>query len=224
MRTLAFFFVGCLATAVQAEPLRPPSEINACLVPLGDYEDKLLPIAARGISFLFGFTVTTLDPLPLPKAAYYEPRKRYRAEKLLEFLNAEVLPGSGCTLLIGFTKRDISTTKEPYEDWGVLGLGEISGTASVVSTFRAGRGVSFRVKAQRTVKVVNHEIGHVLGLPHLNDEGCLMHDAEGTVKTIDKEHGLLCKDPRDFVRDSLGLDVPDPASFDWSFVLDNKTR
>lgn len=202
--------------------LRPPSEVTACLLPLGEYEAKLLPIAERGISFLFGFTVKTLDPVPLPEGAYYAPRKRYRADKLLSFINTEIVPAQRCDFVVGFTKVDISTTKEPYEDWGVLGLGELGGTAAVVSSFRAGRKVSARVKAERVVKVVNHEIGHVLGLPHINEEGCLMHDAEGTVKTIDREHGLLCAEPRAYLLDVKQLAVPDPADFDWAFVLGTK--
>ena len=38
--------------------------------------------------------------------------------------------------------HDISTTKGRFPDWGVLGLGELPGTASVISSFRCHRGAS----------------------------------------------------------------------------------
>ncbi len=44
----------------------------------------------------------------------------------------------------------------------------------------------------RLVKVVNHELGHTLGLPHCPSAGCLMEDAKGTIVTVDNETGAFC--------------------------------
>src|SRR5262245_5254341 len=120
---------------------------TVCLAPLGQYEKEMVPVITRGIEYLYKFEVKLLDPRPLPRSAWYSPRRRYRAEKLLGFLDAEVLPGSGCDLVMGFTGADISTTKDAHIDWGILGLAWIGGPSGVVSTHRLGRGVSARSKA-----------------------------------------------------------------------------
>jgi archaemetzincin len=122
----------------------------------------------------------------LPQAAYYPPRKRYRAERLLAYLNHR-MPKDGWRIL-GLTDADISTTKGPYADWGVLGLGELPGTATVISSFRCRKKARDAAHAiERLSKVAVHEIGHTLGLPHCPERGCLMEDAMGKVATTDRE-------------------------------------
>ena len=130
--------------------------------------------------------VRVLSCQELPKAAYYPPRKRYRAERLLAYLN-DRMPKDGWRIL-GLTDVDISTTKGPYADWGVLGLGELPGTATVISSFRCRKKARDAAHATaRLAKVAVHEIGHTLGLPHCSERGCLMEDAMGKVTTTDRE-------------------------------------
>lgn len=200
------------------------AEVRVCILPLGPHDKRLLGVVKAGVEHLYGFEVRVLAPRKLPKAAYYPPRKRYRAEKLLRYIDAEVIPGSGCSPVVGFTKVDISTTKGRYEDWGVFGLGTVvGGNSAVVSTYRLrpkGKGRGARRKlAKRTVKVVNHEIGHTLGLYHHPGEGCLMEDARGTIKTVDRETGLLCESSRRALNRYRGVKVPERARFDWEAVL-----
>jgi len=199
--------------------MRAPSELTVCLQPLGPHDKRLLAPAAAGIRYVFGFEVRTLDKVDLPRAAYYPPRKRYRAEKLLDFLDEKVVPDSGCDWVVGFTKVDISTTKDDKKDWGILGLGTIGGPSAVVSSFRMRRKVTRRVLEQRTVKVVNHELGHALGLEHYNKAGCVMHDALGTVKTVDTEDGVLCERSRDRISTRHRVALPVRDAMDWEAVL-----
>lgn len=203
----------------EADTARDPADITICMAPLGKYDRKLLTIARAGIEYIYGFTTKTLKARSMPKKAYYKPRKRYRAEKLLDYLNDKVKTDE-CFAVIGFTKLDISTTKGKYRDWGILGLGEVGGTAAVVSSYRLTRRTKRRKAKKRTVKVVNHELGHVLGLDHYDDEaGCVMNDARGTVKTVDAEKGLLCKPSRAFLRETHGIALPVRDTFDWQTVL-----
>ena len=189
-----------------------------CLAPLGSHDARLLGAAEKGVTYLYGLEVKRLPPAPLPRSAWYEPRSRWRAEKILTHLDANVLPGSGCDVIVGFTDADISTTKEPHVDWGVLGLANLGGTAAVVSTHRARRGARGAMLIRRTVNVVNHELGHVFGLDHHDADGCIMKDAGGSVRTVDGESGLLCYGSRIIVERRIGKALPEREKFDWSAV------
>lgn len=218
--------IVCLGANAQAAPSRGAAPrasdaLTVCLVPLGKYDKHHLAHAARGIRYLYGFSVTTLPARAMPSSAYYKPRKRYRADNILDYLVDKVIPDHDeCFAMIGFTRHDISTTKGKHKDWGVLGLGLLGGPAAVVSTYRVKRGAGRRTQAMRTVKVVNHELGHVLGLDHYDDEpGCVMNDAQGTVKTVDREVGLLCRPSRAYIEETHGVALPQHARFDWTRVL-----
>mgnify|MGYP001197158472 CR=1 FL=1 len=76
--------------------------------PLGKVEASLIGIASQAIADVFSdLTVTVEAPQEMPAGAYYEPRKRYRAEKILEFLDRIVREKS--VKVIGLTSVDIST-------------------------------------------------------------------------------------------------------------------
>lgn len=221
--------IACLCVCFGAPNLSASKEratlpkLEICFQPLGKHDSELLATAERGTAYLFGANTRVLRRRGLPSAAYYKPRRRYRGEKILDYLDAEaeqLSDGYGCDVIVGITRVDISTTKGNRKDWGILGLGNIGGRTAVVSSFRMGRGVARTVEARRMVSTVNHEIGHVLSAPHGGAPGCLMNDAQGTVKTIDKETGLLCEESRALIEAHTGRPLPVITAFDWSFVLD----
>jgi len=123
--------------------------------------------------------------MPLPPSAYYAARNRYRADSLIAFL-ARYTPEGHVT--IGLTSRDISTTKNKINDWGVMGLGFCPGKACVVSTFRLDR----KNLGDQFYKVAIHELGHTQGLQHCPVKTCYMRDAEGENRT-DEETGFCSK-------------------------------
>lgn len=190
-----------------------------CLLPLGRHDSRLTEMAARGVAHLYGVEVKTLPPAAMPREAWTAPRRRWRAEKILAHLDASVVPASGCEVVVGLTDEDISTTKGAFADWGVLGLALIDGHVAVVSTHRARRGARGAKLEKRTVNVVNHELGHAFGLDHDPTPGCIMNDAQGSVRTVDKEDGLLCEPSRAVVERRLGAKLPALTAFDWAAVL-----
>jgi archaemetzincin len=160
-----------------------------------------------------GLEVKTLPRVKLPVRAYYKPRRRYRAEKLLDFLQAR-LPADGLRIL-GLTGSDISTTKGKVYDWGVVGLAMMDGSASVISSFRCKMGAKNRRHArERLAKAAVHEIGHTLGLEHCPVRGCLMEDARGKVRTFDREKDF-CARCRRQLREA-GRPLPDKPEIPWA--------
>ena len=182
--------------------------------PLGDE----LPAAdaalvATAIEGVIGWEVRTLERMPLPEDAFYKPRRRWRADKLLDVLDGR-LPKGGARIL-GLTGVDISTTKGDVFDWGVLGLGRIDGPSSVISQFRCRKGARGAAHArERLAKVAVHEVGHTLGLDHCPNRGCLMEDAEGRVATCDREYDF-CARCRKLLAEA-GRPLPAHPTIPWS--------
>ena len=196
MRTLPLFLLLAVACVALAEPppARPASKI--AIQPYGDFSAALVEQSRQAILAAYNAEVTVLPARALPKEAWYEPRQRSRADKLLDDLATHA--PAGVDKVVGLTSRDISTTKGEHEDWGVFGLGSLGGKSCVISTFRLNKDgkAPKALLTARLRKVVAHEVGHTFDLDHCPTPGCLMQDAEGTIRTVDSENGLLCPDCR----------------------------
>ncbi|MBM4372089.1 MAG: matrixin family metalloprotease [Deltaproteobacteria bacterium] len=195
---------------------RDPASFKVGIQPLGSYREVDARVVRQALRDVYGFDVRILEPLAMPPVAYYKPRNRHRADRLLAVLDGlRQEAARACELVVGLTRQDISTTKGDVKDWGIFGLGQIHGTACVVSAYRLIRGLGKKEAdkgLRRVVKVAIHEVGHVLGLHHCPTPGCVMNDAEGTVKTVDRETGLLCPACQRFLRARFAF--PEGHSFD----------
>ena len=111
--------------------------------------------------------------IPFPDSAYYAPRQRYKADKLVKHLRQ--LQASSSELVVGFSPKDISDKVHGYDDFGVMGWTRHSLRSSVVSTHR----LADKSRLQEDfVKLVLHELGHADGLPHCKESTtCYMLDA-----------------------------------------------
>lgn len=163
--------------------------------PLGAFDTAMVRQVVKGINACYNVDISITPERSVPDSAYYAPNKRFRAEIILRILDAQA--DTKYTKLVGLTNADISTTKGQHYDWGVFGLGMYNGRVCVISTFRLRKGKPSRSRlVGRLVKVVNHELGHTFGLWHCPNRGCLMEDAQGTIKTVDRETGTFCVDCR----------------------------
>jgi archaemetzincin len=125
----------------------------------------------------------------MPDFAYYKPRNRYRAEKILAFLDTTTC---NCTKIVGFTESDISTSKGEYVDWGIFGYGSIEGKSCVCSIYRLKRKSNPALFNARLRKLVVHELGHTYGLDHCEWPLCVMADYKGTMASLDRTSCHFC--------------------------------
>lgn len=166
----------------------------------------------KALEEFYPLEVRELKRLLLPEEAYYPPRKRYRADKLLDFLEKRI-PKDDFRVL-GLIGEDISCTKGEFYDWGIVGYARINGPASVLSSFRCKRGARNDKHAHiRFGKVAVHEVGHTLGLEHFPTWGCLMEDAQGRISTFDREYDI-CQRCRIRLK-SWGFPLPAHPEIPW---------
>lgn len=165
-------FVFCFPGCNNPEPMSHPGPvITIDIQPFSDVRDEQVNDVVREIKKLYP-KVELLKAIPIPSQAYYKPRKRYRADSLVNYLNRRHLPGH---VTMALTTKDISWTKGTIKDYGIMGLGLCPGNACVASTFR----LSKINTSDQLYKIAIHELGHTQGLKHCPEKTCYMRDAEG---------------------------------------------
>ncbi|HVE83806.1 MAG TPA: matrixin family metalloprotease, partial [Myxococcales bacterium] len=165
------------ALTLGAAPVDLSTPPVVAVVPLGEVDDATLQAVKAGV-LAHARVEVRIDPArPLPPEAYYPPRKRWRAEKILDALDAD--PPRGAWKVIAVTAAEISTTKGDIKDWGIGGLGNIGGLSCVVSTFLVKKHSRRPDQyARRMAELGVHEFGHTLGLDHCSVPRCVMSDAQ----------------------------------------------
>lgn len=173
------------------------------IVPLGEVDPSHLEAVSRAILDRLEVTTRVEARRPLPKEAFYPPRKRWRAEKLLEAVDTS-LP-SGAWKVVAVTAAEISTTKGDIHDWGIAGLGSIDGPSCVVSTHLYRKHSKTReALLRRLTDLAVHELGHTLGLDHCPTARCVMRDAQGkAIKSADESSTRFCARCRARLRPGL---------------------
>jgi archaemetzincin len=157
--------------------------------------------------------IKRLARIALPRSAYYAPRKRYRADKLLDHVESLDLPDDGRTIL-AVTAAPISITKGKVYDWGIIGYVAIGGEICAYSTYYVKRGVRDAKAAQERIgKIAAHEFAHNLGLGHCSKLGCLMEDAKGTPLTFDRVYDFCPRCGAELRK--LGWPLPAKLAIPW---------
>ena len=180
----SFLIAICITLFSFSPKVHSAKKIIIDLQPFDDLPKEYLNYVHSELKKMYA-DIEIKKSIPLPKLAWYAPRRRYRADSLIRFLSRITPEGH---LTIGLTTKDISTTNGDIKDWGIMGLGYCPGKSCIASSYRLNKGN----KLLQLFKVSIHELGHTQGIPHCPLKTCYMQDAEGKNRT-DEEVGFCEK-------------------------------
>jgi archaemetzincin len=172
---------------VEGEAARRAEAVD--LLPIGSLPPGRLAALAARLSRRVGLACHVLPPPDLPLGRIPD-RGQLDANALLEAIEARA--ASDARLLVGVAAEDIAVPLFTF----VFGLARQGGRACVVSLARTdpsfyGLPSDPDLRDERVVCEILHEVGHLAGLAHCPDRGCLMSFA-GNVERIDTRGGRFC--------------------------------
>lgn len=170
-----FILIACTLMLINAKAVlflvfgtQQPSEVN---------------MVKTEIESFYHVKISDVRYANLPRKAYEPVHNRYKAKVLLDYLINEY-PNHH---VFAMTSKDIAISKHGNYDWGIMGYSTLGNGASVVSSHRINR-------RDLHIKIALHEFGHAKGLSHCNSGlPCLMKDAKGKGRTINRQPKALCR-------------------------------
>ncbi len=171
-------------------------DIKITIVPLGNVPDSLLKKVREELKATYRMIGDVVKVEEMPVSILNKFRNQYRSDLLLDHLEKN----HGGRIL-GITKEDMYTEGLNF----IFGQAKLKGRVAIVSICRLDPVFFHQPKDDvlfelRIVKETIHEIGHVLGLEHCNNRGCVMNFSN-TVGDVDKKTKYLC----DMCKLQLGL-------------------
>jgi archaemetzincin len=170
------------------------------LQPLDDYTVPEIDTIIKNISRFYNKKVILLKSISIPGNFFNPTLKQYAADSLIALLSK--LQNDTIVEIIGLTHKPLFTIKNakplPYFDEMILGLGYQPGNACIVSDQKL-KHVNAQICTDLIKKLIIHEIGHNLGLPHCADEKCIMFKENGDIITLLNCKGDYCNRCRKFL-------------------------
>lgn len=188
-----FFFLSCSKKSDNLKILG--------IQPYENFSKSKSEKIAKIITDFYGVKTVILSKIDLPKSAFVNLKSpRYRADSIIKFQKS--IKNDSLDFILGLTSKDISVTKHDsrgkiknpvwkYNDFGIMGLAYRPGNSAIISSFRL-KSKNKEIEFERLKKVVIHEFGHNLGLPHCPNKNCVMTSAAEKIATIDQEKAALC--------------------------------
>jgi archaemetzincin len=141
-------------------------EAHLDLIPLGNLDSLAVSIIGANIQAVLGLFTDIQEQRSKPDFAFMAVRNQYDASKIIASLAAET---DGAPLKLGLIQNDLSIPILTY----VYGESQLGGKAAVISLHRLFD-IDRQIVYQRAAKIAVHEVGHLLGLEHCWEAGCLM--------------------------------------------------
>lgn len=170
---------------------RPRTRPRIGLVPLGELDAARLEPLRRYAEVFFQTDAVLLPRAPLFHAAQVPARGQFDASILIEELIAR--RPDEALLVLGIAACDVFSRDRAY----VFGESRRAARTAVVSLARLD-------SLLRAIRVVSHEIGHLLGLAHCVKRPCLMQGSN-TIEEADGQPLEVC--PEDYRKLEWALDL-----------------
>jgi archaemetzincin len=189
-KTFLVLFLICVLLGARCEGV----ENVVYIQPLGKVSPVYIETVKKSIQDFYHFKCVVLPEKTLTKDLLALSKTRYDGAKILiEFKS------SANTLIL--LEKDIAARKGKDPEFGIIGYAFRPGNVCAVSVFRMKEKVSQAKILERLRKVSLHEIGHNMGLNHCSyDPHCLMNDAKGTIRQVDKMTMDLCSNCKQILK------------------------
>jgi len=164
---------------------------KALMIPLGNVEKDVLLFLTRELFDIFKIEFKISPPLDILKSSYNSERAQYYSSLLLGYLKRTA--GRKFDLILGVIDKDLYVPQLNF----VFGEAELNGRVAIISLARLRQEFyalpeNKNIFYQRAIKEAVHELGHVFGLHHCRNPGCVMFFSNSLPDT-DRKEKHFCK-------------------------------
>jgi archaemetzincin len=177
--------------------MTPPGCIG--VVPMGDIPHGVPQVIAAHVTGYLNLAATVLKPMGNPLYALDDRRLQFDAGTILKALESKSFEGIEKIIAV----MDVDLFLPVFTH--VFGEARQRGRIALVSLSRLAEGTSENpqlspITLERTAKVALHELGHLFGLTHCENDPCLMHFS-GNLEELDLTPLHLCRYCARYFRD-----------------------
>lgn len=177
---------------------RTGSRFSLHLQPLGDVDAGILELMRDYGAVFFGLPSRLLPPKPLPAASHVSPRDQHNSSMILDDLADGI--DDAALVTVAVTTADLFARGKNY----VFGEGHFARRVGICSLARL-RSPDERLFLTRALRLLTHEAGHILSIPHCVSRRCLMQGAN-TLEESDRHPLQPCEEDLRKILWNTGVD------------------
>jgi archaemetzincin len=172
------------------------------LLPIGDFDARLLKSLAPALADAFHVPCRLLDRRLDPRFAFHPERGQYHSSELLQAMHQYA--ANSAWRVLGVTALDLYIPILTF----VFGEAQMGGPCAIVSFHRLAQqfyGLPHDpgLLVERLVKESVHEVGHTFDLTHCEDYSCAMAPSHA-VEWIDLKEAALCSSCQERALEATG--------------------